>query len=184
MLNVILYQNEVWFVKVTSLKRGGAASCRDQFYCLSQMRRNYSNPQPRTPFPSTIGTDLASWPPHHSISGWQCGEIYRGGGIRFPSVNTRDMGKIESKEEKKWSKEAVVKTPCLRLIRTLNRILTDPRPHFLTSTQLSWALNLAVFIYGITYRVVPLKFVRFGPAFLLKHQQNRLICRSFRFLSL
>jgi len=66
---------------------------------------------------------------------------------------------------KKWKKEAVVKSSCLHLTPAVNGILANPQPHFLISTPLSSALNLAIFKYRLAYRALTLQFACVGLHF-------------------
>lgn len=59
----------------------------------------------------------------------------------------------------------MVKSSCLHLTPAVNGILANPQPHFLISTPLSSALNLAIFKYRLAYRALTLQFVWFGLHF-------------------
>jgi len=59
----------------------------------------------------------------------------------------------------------VVKSSCLHLTPSVNGILANPQPHFLISTPLSSALNLAIFKYRLAYRALTLQFACFGLHF-------------------
>jgi hypothetical protein len=59
----------------------------------------------------------------------------------------------------------VVKSSCLHLTPAVNGILANPQPHFLISTPLSSALNLAIFKYRLAHRALTLQFACFGLHF-------------------
>jgi hypothetical protein len=73
----------------------------------------------------------------------------------------------------------VVKSSCLHLTPEVNGILANPQPHFLISTPLSSALNLAIFKYRLAYRALTLQCVWFGLLVLLEYKiQTWLIISS------
>lgn len=59
----------------------------------------------------------------------------------------------------------MVKSSCLHLTPAVNGILANPQPHFLISTPLSSALNLAISKYRLAYRALTLQFACFGLHF-------------------
>jgi hypothetical protein len=171
MLNVVLYQNGGRFLKVTSLNRVGVAVRCNQFYRVTYETQLFeSKAKSLVSFHRSHRLGFLTHPPplHRRIA-IEVGEF----DFQVWILSIWEKSNLQ----KKWSKEAVVKVPCLHLIRSLNAIHADTRPNFLVSTQLSWAFSVAIFNHRVLRSLCHL--VR--PLYR-KHQQSFFFFKPILYL--